>query len=159
MSQGQPRPRRQISRCQPLHEHQLIDIGVFVCRACSARAGRGVLHAQWPLVGGFTPPVGKGLGGGIKLPEVGGVLVVGRGVGDVGAGVGDVGRGVGDVAVGGGATKFPEVGGIALSPPVPAVPPATSTPPSAVFAGVPALLGGGATRLPEVAGSCTQAAT
>jgi hypothetical protein len=107
-------------------------------------------------VGGFTPPVGSGLGGGTKLPEVGGVLV---GVGVVGGGGG------------GGATKLPEVGGIAASPPGPAAPrvstvppvpaalPATRTPPSSVLAGAPALLGGGATKLPEVAGSRTQAAT
>jgi len=75
-------------------------------------------------------------GGGIKLPEVGGVLVGGG-------------------AIGGGATKLPEVGGTATSPPEPGAPPATRTPPFSA----PALLGGGATKLPEVTGSCTQAAT
>jgi len=100
---------------------------------------------QCPLMGGFTPPVGSGLGGGIKLPEVGGVLV---GCGTVAGGVG------------GGATKLPEVGGIADSPPVPAVPLETSTsPPFVMLPGEPALLGGGATKFPVATGSCTQAAT
>jgi len=103
-------------------------------------------------VGGFTPPVGSGLGGGTKLPEVGGVLV-GDGV-MVGGGVL-----VGDGVIGGGATRLPEVGGIAASPPVPAAPPATRTLPSVVLVGAPALFGGGATKLPEVTGARTHAAT
>lgn len=101
-------------------------------------------------MGGLTPPVGSGLGGGIKLPEVGGVL-----------------DGSGAVEDGGGATKLPDVGGTVTSPLLPAplptptappTPPATGTLPS-VLPCAPALLSGGATKLPVVSGSCTQAAT
>jgi len=88
------------------------------------------------------PPVGRGLGGGTKLPEVGGVFV-----------------GSGAVGGGGGATKLPEVGGIAASPAVPPVPPGTKTPLSPVLAGMPPLYCGGATKLPEVTGSRPHAAT
>ncbi|HKO52825.1 MAG TPA: hypothetical protein VJV79_34190 [Polyangiaceae bacterium] len=95
------------------------------------------------MSGGFTPPVGGGFGGGIKLPEVGGVFVGGGALG---------GR-----ALGGGATRLPEVGGMVATPPAP---PATLTPASSTLAGAPAMLGGGgATKLPEVTGSRPQAAT
>jgi len=141
----------------------LLAAGTPRARRCAAGAGaptgpfrRRAIATQWPLLGGFTPPVGSGLGGGTKLPEVGGVLAGGGGIKL--PEVGGVLDGCG-VAVGGGATKLPEVGGIAASPPVPALPPAARTPPLSVLTGTSALLGGGATKLPVVSGSCTQAAT
>ncbi|HEY0468803.1 MAG TPA: hypothetical protein VGC79_31635 [Polyangiaceae bacterium] len=42
--------------------------GVRELRAATPRS------TQCAWSGGFTPPVGSGLGGGTKLPEVGGVL-------------------------------------------------------------------------------------
>jgi len=95
------------------------------------------------------------LGGGTKLPDVGGVLEGGGGIKF--PEVGGVLDGCG--AVGGGATKLPDVGGIAASPPAPALPAVLSTPPFSLLGGASALLGGGATKLPVVSGSCLQAAT
>src|SRR6185369_2451867 len=49
-------------------------------RSCSRPARPNRRWIQCDLSGGLTPPVGRGFGGGTKLPEVGGALAGGGGI-------------------------------------------------------------------------------